>query len=120
MDELRYAVVARACMDYDWAIRYLMRPPEKRLSWKEAEAVYYVSECEIFFRSEWFKTLCDLDGEMLKRNVRKYGYVANTQKPDAERKKYDGHSGKRQPQRRKKREKRMKEFEEYEKRQKQD
>jgi len=38
---------------------------------KAGQPEWIKDDCEIFFRSEWFKSLCDLDGEEVIKRLRK-------------------------------------------------
>lgn len=60
LDNLRYAVVELAVKDY----RALL------LGKKIPTADCNISELERFFRSGWYRTLCDYDGEMLMSQIR--------------------------------------------------
>ena len=74
---LIHAILSMACRDYDMALRYMMRPPEKQTEYKLAEQQIRLKECEHFFRSEWFQWLSDMDGEALMRLIRENGYYVN-------------------------------------------
>lgn len=117
MHLLRHSIVARACLDYDTAIRYMARPPEKQTGAGIIKHEAMIAECERFFRGSWFRCLCELDGETVMRAVRKNGYFCNTfvtHKP----KDYN-YKMEYQEAGTKRRDKRRKEMEEYEKRKKQ-
>ena len=60
LDNLRYAVVELAVKDY----RALL------LGKKIPTADCNISELERFFRSGWYRTICDYDGEMLMSQIR--------------------------------------------------
>ena len=68
---IRYAIVENACKDYEWALRYLNRLDHVGLTLSLSQqnqvekARRWRGECERFFRSSWFKVLCDIDGERL-------------------------------------------------------
>ena len=114
MHLLRHGIVARACLDYDTAIRYMARPPEKQTGAGIIKHEAMIAECERFFRGSWLRCLCELDGETVMQAVRKHGYFCNTfvtWKPR------DGNSQREyQEAGTKRRDKRRKEMEEYEKR----
>lgn len=60
LDNLRYAVVELAVKDY----RALL------LGKKIPTADCNISELEQFFRSGWYRTLCDYDGEKLMSRIK--------------------------------------------------
>lgn len=114
MHLLRHAIVARACLDYDTAIRYMARPPEKQTERGIIKHESMIAECERFFLGSWFRCLCELDGETVMRAVRENGYFCNTfvtRKP-----RDDNYPREYQEAGTKRRDKRRKEMEEYEKR----
>lgn len=108
MHLLRHAIVARACLDYDTAIRYMARPPEKQTERGIIKHEAMIAECERFFRGSWFQCLCELDGEAVMQAVRENGYCNNSFVTSS-------HVS-RTVQGIKRRERRRKEMEEYEKR----
>lgn len=61
--ELANAIVLSAVKDYRDALKKLKRNPDYRPA-KDMKA-----ECETFFRSDWYKTLTSIDGEMLIRKL---------------------------------------------------
>ena len=65
VDALRTAIVHRACVDYLGALRGLKRMNGSAIGTKE--------HLEKFFRSTWFKMLCDsdIDGDVLIARLRK-------------------------------------------------
>ena len=77
MELLRHGIIARACMDYDAAIRYLARAPEKQTEGRTIQQEAVKAECERFFYSNWFRVLCELDGETVMRGVARNGYCGN-------------------------------------------
>ena len=58
------AVVEQAAKDYRQALKAVSLNSRNR----EAKAI--VSECEAFFRSDWYGVLTGLDGEMLMAKIR--------------------------------------------------
>lgn len=108
MHLLRHAIVARACLDYDTAIRYMARPPEKQTERGIIKHEAMIAECERFFRGSWFRCLCELDGEAVMQAVAENGYCNNSFATSQ-------HVS-RTVQGIKRRERRRKEMEEYEKR----
>lgn len=78
MHLLRHGIVARACLDYDTAIRYMARPPEKQTGAGIIKHEAMIAECERFFRGSWFRCLCELDGENVMRMVAANGYCSNS------------------------------------------
>jgi hypothetical protein len=63
-ENLANAIVIQAVKDYRAALRTLERNP------KYTPALQDKSEVERFFRSEWYKLLTSVDGEMLLRMLR--------------------------------------------------
>lgn len=59
------AIIMRAVKDYRDAVRFLPKNPTHPVALERKEDV------ETFFRSQWFKDLCDLDGEMLIERIQK-------------------------------------------------
>lgn len=114
MHLLRHGIVARACLDYDTAIRYMARPPERQTGAGIIKHEAMIAECERFFLGNWFRCLCELDGATVMQAVRKHGYFCNTfvtRKP-----RDDNYQREYQEAGTKRRDKRRKEMEEYEKR----
>lgn len=111
MELFRHGIVSRACMDYDTAIRYMARPPEKQTGAGIIKHEAMITECERFFRGSWFRCLCELDGEIVMQAVKENGYCNNSFATSS-------HVS-RTVQGIKRREQRRKEMEEYEKRKKQ-
>ena len=62
-EKLADAIILQAVSDYRKALRALWMNPRNK------EALAYKEDCESFFRSDWFKELTDLDGEMLIRRL---------------------------------------------------
>lgn len=114
----RFSIVARACWDYDAAIRYLKRPPGKQTETGIIKHEAIKVDCERFFRGSWFRCLCDIDGEIVMQAVKKNGYYGNNFAA-ANHYTQDGYVRKWKPQGKKRRERRRKEMEDYERRQKQ-
>ena len=108
MHLFRHGIVARACLDYDTAIRYMARPPEKQTGAGIIKHEAMIAECERFFFGSWFRCLCELDGETVMRGVARNGYCGNNFTANS-------HIG-RKIQGNKRRERRRKEMEEHEKR----
>ncbi len=59
------AIIMRAVKDYRRALRTLRRDPAHAVS------KYQKDEIERFFRSQWFKDICDLRGEELIEQLQK-------------------------------------------------
>lgn len=78
MHLLRHGIVARACLDYDTAVRYMARPPEKQTGAGIIKHEAMIADCERFFRGNWFRCLCDLDGETVMQAVKENGYCNNS------------------------------------------
>lgn len=74
---MRYAIVENACKDYEWALRYLDRLDHVGLTLTKSQqeqilkARRFRDDCENFFRGDWYKALCDIDGEKLISAIRK-------------------------------------------------
>lgn len=62
--ELANAIVICAANDYRKALKAYNRNPNNKFAKSEME------DCERFFRSAWYKTLTDVDGELLIRKLR--------------------------------------------------
>ena len=60
---LANAIILTAVKDWRSAGRKLKRKP------KNKDAKILLEECESFFRSEWFASLTDVDGEILIRKL---------------------------------------------------
>lgn len=61
-ENLRNAVVWQACRDYIKALRTVAKNPNNDY------ARYKITECERYFRSKSYASICDIDGEyMIKR-----------------------------------------------------
>ncbi len=65
-DGLRLSIVIQAAQDYEGALK------GKRL--EDVSPRQRVGELELFFRSPWFEMLCDLDGEIMIRKIRRKVY----------------------------------------------
>ena len=63
--ELANAIVIQAAKDYRKALKTLKRYPR----YEPAKAV--VAEVEEFFRSDWYRVLTSVDGDMLIRKIRR-------------------------------------------------
>lgn len=63
-ENLANAIILQAVKDYREARKKLKKRP------KNEDAKLMISDCEAFFRSDWYKALTDLDGEMLIRKLR--------------------------------------------------
>ena len=62
--ELANAIVVMAAKDYWHALRIQHRNPDSQA------ARIKIDEIERFFRSEWYRLLTDVDGEMLIKKLR--------------------------------------------------
>ena len=68
--ELSISIILQAVTDYRTLLKFKMKRHNRHDSEESLE------ELEDFFRSDWFKTLTDLDGEMLIKRLKeeaKYG-----------------------------------------------
>ena len=63
-ENLANAIILQAVKDYREARKKLKKRP------KNEDAKLMVADCEAFFRSEWFKALTNVDGEMLLKKLR--------------------------------------------------
>jgi len=59
-EELANAVIVQACEDYKRAYACYLRNPDSA-----ERTMQQLEELELFFRSDWYKTLTELDGEYL-------------------------------------------------------
>ena len=62
--ELANAIVVMAAKDYRHALRIQRRNPDSQA------AKIKIDEIERFFRSDWYRLLTDVDGEMLIKKLR--------------------------------------------------
>lgn len=67
IENLANAIIMRAVIDYKAALLKLRRC---KTSKGRANARAVITECESFFRSQWFGILTDLDPEMLIRKIK--------------------------------------------------
>lgn len=63
-EKLVNAIVIQAAKDYRTALRKLKRNPRNQLAKAEADSI------ERFFRSDWYKSLTEVDGEMVLQKLR--------------------------------------------------
>lgn len=63
-EKLANAIVIQAAKDYRTAERKLKRNPRNQLAKAEADSI------DRFFRSDWYKCLTEVDGEMVLRKLR--------------------------------------------------
>lgn len=63
-EKLANAIVIQAAKDYRTVLRKLKRNPRNQLAKAEADSI------ERFFRSDWYKCLTEVDGEMVLRKLR--------------------------------------------------
>ena len=63
-EKLANGIVIQAAKDYRTALRKLKRNPQNQLAKAEADSI------ERFFRSDWYKCLTEVDGEMVLRKLR--------------------------------------------------
>ena len=61
--KLATSIVLRAVEDYRLALRGI--PINK-----DTTPAYTLRECTTFFRSQWFKILCSIDGEFIMRKLK--------------------------------------------------
>lgn len=74
LDNLRFAIVKQACVDYEHALKYIRshtrKPKCKREEVKLLAAQRRKRGCEVFFTGNYFGMLCDLDGELIMNTIR--------------------------------------------------
>lgn len=63
-EKLANGIVIQAAKDYRTALRKLKRNPRNQIAKAEADSI------ERFFRSDWYKCLTEVDGEMVLRKLR--------------------------------------------------
>ena len=63
-EKLANGIVIQAAKDYRTALRKLKRNPRNQLAKAEADSI------ERFFRSDWYKCLTKVDGELVLRKLR--------------------------------------------------
>ena len=63
-ENLANAIILQSVQDYREARKKLKKRP------KNEDAKLMVSDCEAFFRSEWFKALTNVNGERLLKKLR--------------------------------------------------
>nr|DAZ24955.1 MAG TPA: hypothetical protein [Caudoviricetes sp.] len=63
-EKLANAIIIQAAKDYRAAAQKLKRNPRNHLAQAEADSI------ERFFRSNWYKSLTEVDGEMLIRKLK--------------------------------------------------
>ena len=69
IEELRYAIIKQACVDYDEALKYLRgRNPTTSDKYLRMQAMK--TDCEDFFNSEYFSILCDISGKLIMDTIR--------------------------------------------------
>lgn len=76
LEELKFEIVRRACIDYETSLRYLRKHSDKK-GWqgrKTQEMIKLRDDCIRFFQSQYFSLLCDLDGEEIMKAIRKKFY----------------------------------------------
>ena len=64
-EELASAIIMAAVKDYRRAMQRIRRCSGAKMPMER------IRECERFFRSEWFRTLTEIDGEALIRKLRR-------------------------------------------------
>lgn len=77
IERLRYEIVKQAVVDYERSLKKIRKHTPPRTAGDEKILIQYTrlkNDCELFFRSGWFSHLCDIDGEMLIREIRKKSY----------------------------------------------
>lgn len=63
-ENLANAIIVKACDDYRVALKKIKHNP------KNKDAIDEALSLERFFRSQWYQTLTDVDGEFLIRKLR--------------------------------------------------
>ena len=86
--ELAAAIVRQAADDYEKALRGLLRKPGNA---ERQKLLGRVSECEAFFRSDWFDCLVEsVDGEAIIKQVQKNAVRKERERVEAKLKKAKG------------------------------
>lgn len=67
IENLANAIIMKAVIDYKAALLKLRR---SKTFQARANARAVITECEAFFRSQWFGILTDLDPQMLIRKIK--------------------------------------------------
>ena len=62
--DLANAVIVQAAKDYRTSLRRLRRKPKSRTALDE------IADLEEFFRSDWYRILTNVDGELLMRLIK--------------------------------------------------
>ena len=76
LDDLRFAIVRKACEDYEASLAYL-RKRKNKTGWQDGKTLKMLrlkEDCERFFKSEYFALLYDIEGEEVMRMIRKKFY----------------------------------------------
>ena len=63
-DGLRFAIVMSAVRDYRRAARYVDSHRSENTTYMN-QMLWLKAQCEKFFRSNWYKLICDIDGEKI-------------------------------------------------------
>ncbi len=77
IENLRFAIVRQAVIDYDTSLKYLRKHPVPKTKIEEKRIIrcgVLKRDCEVFFKSKYFSLLCDLDGPKLMKDVRQKFY----------------------------------------------
>ena len=94
MDDLRFAIVRKACEDYEASLSYLRKPSWQKKKDKEMEMIRLRDDCIRFFRNEYFALLYDLEGEEVMQMIRKKFYNRPIRWGDEHKKKEMGKNAK--------------------------
>lgn len=71
-DGLRFAIILSAARDYRRAVRFLKKHDGEESTYVN-QMVWLKYSCEKFFRSDWYKSICDIDGEKFIEELPKLG-----------------------------------------------
>lgn len=71
-EKLATAIVMRAVTDYKFAFSKEAKKTKPTADTPINKAI--MSECKVFFNSEWFQTLCDYDGQKLQKAIERKVY----------------------------------------------
>ena len=77
LELLKHAIVKQACVDYEASLRYLRKHPGKhgwQSSGKKLHMIRQRDDCIEFFESGYCEMLCNIDGEVIMKAIRKRFY----------------------------------------------
>lgn len=74
MEELRFAILKQACIDYKDALTVLRKRDIKQNEKAYLQARKLQIDCERFFQSDYFGILCDISGTHIMKQIRESFY----------------------------------------------